>query len=321
MKFTLLALTLFLAVTNALSASNLFKHKEKSKSNVIKLTKNNYERILEGPRDSYILLLLTATNPQVGCTICQQLSPEFDKLADSWFSDHPDGDNLFFARSDFADGYREIFQAFQLNNVPRLYLYSPTEDTTKFNENLQQLPVPGNNLGQELAAVLSELTEKDVKIYEAVPYGSILITAIFTFCSVLLLKKNFSSVSTVFSNKPLWGGLTVFSILVFITGYMFNAIRGMPYARTLPDGRAEYFVSGQQAQLGAETQIMSFIYAILAFSFVSLVTRVKYIKNEKVQFIAVAIIVFIILVVYSALFLIFKFKSPGYPYQLLKLWG
>lgn len=321
MKLSLIALTFFLALTNALSASNLLKHKEKSKSNVIKLTKNNYERILEGPRDSYILLLLTATNTQIGCTICQHLNPEFDKLADSWFMDHPDGDNLFFARSDFADGYREIFQAFQLNNVPRLFLYSPTGDHQAFNEGLEQLPIPNANLALELAQNLREATQKDIKIYEPVAYGNIIITAVFTFLTVLLLKKNFASVSAIFTNKPLWGGLVVFLILIFNTGYMFNAIRGTPYAKPTQDGGAEYFARGQQTQLGAETQILSFVYAVLAFSAVSLVTRVKSIENDKVQFFVVAVVSLIVLLAYSALMLIFQYKSPGYPYHLLQLWS
>lgn len=313
-------MTFFLALTNALSASNLLKHKEKSKSNIIKLTKNNYERILEGPRDSYVLLLLTATNPQIGCSVCQKLGPEFDKLANSWFQDHPDGDNLFFAKSDFADGYREIFQAFQLNNVPRLFLYSPSAETSKFNEGFEQLPVPSVNIGPELAAVLSEATKKDVKIYEPVAYGNIVITALFTFFTVLLLKKNFASVSALLTNKPLWGGFVVFSILIFNTGYMFNAIRGTPYARPTQDGGAEYFVQGQQNQLGAETQAMAFVYAILAFSFVSLVTKVRLIQNDKVQFFVVTVITLIVFLTYSALLQIFRFKSPGYPYLLVQLW-
>lgn len=321
MKLTLIAFTFFLAFTNALSASNLLKHKEKASSNVIKLTKNNYERILEGPRDSYIVLLLTATNPQIGCTICQQLNPEFDKIADSWFSDHPDGDNLFFARADFADGYREIFQAFQLNNVPRLYLYSPSEDNQAFNEGLEQLPIPNANLALELAQNLKEATQKNIKVYEPVAYGNIIITAVFTFCSVLLIKRNFASVSTILKSRPLWGGLTVFSILIFITGYMFNAIRGSPYARPTQDGGTEYFARGQQSQYGVETQILSFVYGILAFSAVSLVTKVKSIENEKVQFVVVAVVSLIILAAYSILMLIFQFKSPGYPYHLLQLWS
>jgi len=321
MKLTLIALTFFLALTNALSAPNLLKHKEKSKSNVIKLTKNNFERILEGPRDSYILLLLTATNPQVGCSICQALSPEFEKIADSWFLDHPDGDNLFFAKSDFADGYREIFQAFQLNNVPRLYLYSPTGDHVAFNEGFEQLPIPNGNLAMEVAQTLKDATQKNIKVYEPIAYGNIIITALFTFFSVLLLKKNFSSVTAVLTNKPLWGGITVFSILLFNTGYMFNAIRGVPYARPTQDGGAEYFARGQQQQLGAETQILSFVYGILAFCSVTLATRVKSIGNEKVQFVVIAILTLVIILTYSSLFTIFRFKSPGYPYRLLDLWS
>jgi hypothetical protein len=45
------------------------------------------------------------------------------------------------------------------------------------------------------------------------------------------------------------------------------------------------------------------------------------VKNEKVHFAVVVGLLGVILIAYSVLISIFKFKSPGYPFQLLKIWS
>ncbi|KAH3674592.1 hypothetical protein WICMUC_003138 [Wickerhamomyces mucosus] len=310
-----------MAVAYAIDSAQLLQYKDKTGSNLIKLRNSNYKKILEGPRDSHILVLLTATNPQVGCVVCHEIHPSYTKVADSWFSQFPEGENFFFAKADFIDGQSEVFKAFELNNVPRAFLFSPTDKPSTIGDKQYEminLPQGGVDFGGFFHQGVRQISGKQFQIIEPIQYGNIIITAIATFLFVLSIKKYTSIFSSILTNRPIWGGISVFFILLFITGYMFNTIRGTPYLRPNKDGGIDYFVQGQQDQLGAETQIMSFIYAVLAFSVVSLITKAKEIKNEKVHLAVVVILSAIILVTFSVLTDIFSLKSQGYPYSLIK---
>lgn len=317
-----LLVSLFLALVTALNSKQLAKQTHKSPlDGIIKLTKSNFQRVLDGPRDSHILVLLTATSPQVGCTACLAIHSEFEKLARSWHIDHPEGDDLFFARADFADGYPEIFQKFQLNSVPRLYLYKPTQEVTPLTVGFDALNIPpASDFAPHIASALKDLAGCEIHIYEKTDYSSIITTFIVAAITVFLSKRYNSAVRKVLGSRPLWGGATVIAIILFISGYMFNVIRNTPYIRPAQDGGIEYFIRGQQQQLGAEVQVMTIIYCILAFCTVSLINKAKVIKDERIQLIVVSAVSFSIFVSFSTLLCLFRYKSQGYPFRLLNVW-
>ena len=53
-------------------------------------------------------VVLTALAPQYQCSLCREFDPEFTTVAQSWRRAHPQSDNVFFAKLDFAEG-RPIF--------------------------------------------------------------------------------------------------------------------------------------------------------------------------------------------------------------------
>jgi len=53
-------------------------------------------------------VVLTALAAQYQCSLCREFDPEFTTVALSWRRAHPQSDNVFFAKLDFADG-RPIF--------------------------------------------------------------------------------------------------------------------------------------------------------------------------------------------------------------------
>lgn len=326
MKFcnVLLALLcVFVQSVWALNNNELLKLQNKNSNKIIKLTSSNYEKILGGPSDSYIVLLLTATNPEIGCVLCNGLTPEYQKMVNSWVKDHPNGDNLFFARADFADGHTDIFKRFQLNSVPKLFFYSPSDDQRDITTSFKPLNFPHDQsqFAGYVSNMISQATKIPFQIYEEVNYGSAIITFFFVFLIVIGIRKNTRKVVAIITRRELWGFLTVLSILLFVNGYMYNAIRGTPYARVGADGSVSYFAPGQQQQVGAETQIMTFIYSILAFSVVSLITKATSISDDKVHLGVIGALLGVILVFYSILMSIFQFKSGGYPYHLLNVWS
>lgn len=322
MRFFLTFLALCVSLCWCATSDALLKAQQKSGSAFIKLTKGNFERLLSGPRDANVVVLLTASNTEVGCSICQTIQPEFEQLAESWVADHPEGDGLYFARADFAEGHTEIFQKFALNNVPRLYLYKPTNTDAAFNEGFEVLNVPQNEpFAASMVQFLKESLNKNVVLRHPIQWGSITITAVATFLVVILLKHQKHLISAVVQSKQIWGVVGVLAIVLFTTGYMFNAIRGMPFVTAGENGGVKYFVAGQQQQLGAETQIMSVLYGLLAFSVVFLVTKGPSVKDTRVRLGVVLYLIGLNFVLYSVLMSIFGFKSQGYPFRLLGIWS
>lgn len=60
-------------------------------------------------------------------------------------------------------------------------------------------------------------------------------------------------------SKIIWEILTLGTVIVMCSGYMWNQIRGAPYSGVGAGGKVEYFAGGFQNQFVAETQIVSCI--------------------------------------------------------------
>jgi len=60
----------------------------------------------------------------------------------------------------------------------------------------------------------------------------------------------------VLQNRNIWAAASIFAILLFCSGYMFNHIRGAPYMGSNGRGGVEYFAGGFQNQFGLESQIV-----------------------------------------------------------------
>jgi dolichyl-diphosphooligosaccharide---protein glycosyltransferase subunit 3/6 len=58
-------------------------------------------------------------------------------------------------------------------------------------------------------------------------------------------------------SRKLWAGLSLFAILVFTSGHMFNQIRKVPYVAGNGKGGVSYFAAGFQNQFGMETQVVA----------------------------------------------------------------
>ncbi|CAR24964.1 Oligosaccharyl transferase subunit ost3/OST6 [Lachancea thermotolerans] len=343
MRFTQLAVffaAFFLPFISAISNEKLSKEASRYKG-IIQLTNNNFKRILDSKREAYIVVLLTATNAQVGCTLCMELDPEFSMMADSWYKDHPEGlsesgTGMFFARADFDPKKNsDVFMHFKVNNVPRLLFLTPQGDPSSFS----QINLPGEGGMTRVLAIVNTLRDatgiSDFKIYQPINWGSVFVTAFATAAVTLLVKKYKPVAAKLITSKYVWGLATVFVIILWNAGYMFNSIRGSQFAGMTQDGSAViYFMEGQQQnQFGIETQIVGVIYGVLASCVAGLVLFVPYAKQfyatdksgrptlSKACFVEFSLTLSFLVtlyLVYGALTGVFKLKSPGYPFKLIK---
>ncbi|AMD21002.1 HEL279Wp [Eremothecium sinecaudum] len=334
----LLWLFVLLGAVSALSNEKLHKQANKD-GGIIRLTNKNFKRILSGPRNSYIMVLLTATNPQVNCVLCNEFTPEYQNLVVSWIREHPDGlsteiedQGLFFAKADFIDpNTNDVFGYYKVNNVPKIFLFKPNGNIDTYDD----IGVPSKAGPQRVQALINMLKDQtgfhNFNYYEPFNWGSFVATVAFTSITTILVKKNKNFVFKVLSYRPVWGVVFVTLIIALTTGAMFNRIRDTPYVGVSPDGtQAEYIaVSQQQFQFAVESQIMSFIYGALAIAVLLLTLFTPklseyYRKNNKSAHAPIYLVSSLgfasfIYIAFAVLIAVFKLKNSSYPFKLLSL--
>ncbi|CAK7903145.1 dolichyl-diphosphooligosaccharide--protein glycosyltransferase subunit 3 [[Candida] anglica] len=344
MKFSATLIAAALSVANVVTASltngELQTLARGQKHNVITVNDANYDDILNGPRDYHLVVLMTSTSPKINCVLCNEFKPEYELVASSWVKDHPNGlseaelavegdadaldviapKNVYFLYSEFMDS-RKFFNLFSLNSIPKVFYFPPSTSTkpNAYQKEFVEYQFFAGSHRDLLINWMSQITGHKFQIHIPPDYTRMAINAFGTFAFALLAYTFSAQIHRVIISKVLWSAFSLVSILLLISGYMFNQIRGVPYVREHDNGKVEYFQQGQQAQYGVETQIMSFVYGCLSLFVVVLVKKTPEVKNAKVQFLTVVIFSAFIFIFYSILVSIFRVKSYGYPYKLLNI--
>lgn len=326
----------FLGLTMAaLTNEEMTKFVKSQGNKVVNLNDENYEHILNGERDYHLIVMLSSQSAKINCALCNEFKPEFEIIGNSWIQDHPNGlskeeledtesaipkKNVYFMFSEFTES-RNFFLSLQLNNIPKVFHFPPST-SKRPNEYIKQFDEYQFYQGDHkvlLASWLNQITGHKFNIYIPPDYTRIATNALITFALVMLIRKFSAQFTMVVTSKILWSGISLVAILLLISGYMFNQIRGVPFVMEHQSGKVDYFVPQQQNQLGVETQIMSFIYGCLSLLVVMLIKRAPEIKNSHVKLIAVIILSILIFVLYSVLLSIFGIKGMGYPYRFITL--
>jgi oligosaccharyltransferase complex subunit gamma len=317
-----------------LSKQELIHLQAKQGNKVIRVDSENYSNLLSGKKDYHLVLLLTSDSPQINCVLCNEFKPEFELVGSSWIKDHPQGlteqelqqeseipvKDVFFLLAEFMES-KPLFQALKLNNIPKVYYFPPTNNTgaNKYLEEFTDYVFMQGSHSQLLANWLSSKTGLQFNIYMPPDYSKIGKIAATTFFSVIIIVKFFNYFVKFLSSKLFWCSLSIISVLLLTTGYMFNEIRGVPYVNDHGDGRVDYFLPGQQQQYGVETNILSFVYGFLSLLVILLVKKVPQIKNSSVNLLAIVILSSLIFGFYSVLLSIFGLKGMGYPYKFINI--
>ena len=339
-SLSLLVITFICAIVHCgLTNDQLLKRVQSSKHKVLTLNDENYESILNGPRDYHIVALLSSNSAQINCVLCHQISPEFEIVADSWVKDHAKGitieneeeestegkdkkiqaKNIYFFKSEFAES-KKMFSLFELNTIPKIFHFKPTKalGPRNFLREKQEYQFFQGDHKTLMLNWVQDVTGQKINLHVPVDNTKLIIHAIIGFVSVFLLKRYRKYIGRSLGSRLSWCIASLISVLLFTTGYMFNQIRGSPYVLEHADGRTDYFAPGQQTQFGIETQIMSFVYGILSILVIILIKRAPEIKNESVSLILVSVASLLIFLMFSLLLSIFGIKSMGFPYRFIR---
>lgn len=339
-SLSLLVLTFICTIVHCgLTNDQLLKTVQNSKHKLLTLNDENYESILNGPRDYHVVALLTSNSPQINCVLCHQISPELEIVADSWVKDHPKGikleeneeettetkdkktqaKNIYFFKAEFAES-KKLFSLFELNTIPKIFHFKPTKalGPKNFLHEKQEYQFFQGDHKTLMLNWVQDVTGQKITLYVPIDNTKLIIHAIIGFVSMFLLKRYRKYVGKALTSKLSWCIVSLISVLLFTTGYMFNQIRGSPYVLEHADGRTDYFAPGQQTQFGIETQIMSFVYGVLSILVIILIKRAPEIKNDSISLILVSVVSLLIFVLFSLLLSIFGLKGMGFPYRFIR---
>lgn len=324
-QFVTIVMSLVASIMCGYSTEDMLKATHKANDKVIALTEQNFEKYLSGPRDYYIIMLLSSTSAKFNCPLCAEFKPEYELVAKSWFKDHPngigsaEGKEIFFMYSEFMNA-KTLFQKMKLNNIPKLFALPPTTVSTPeaWLDEVEEYQFFQGRHSDIIVEWLKQITgHRRFNIYTPINYGRIAFNAVITFIAVIMIFVFFDHFKGFITSKFLWMSLTIMGTLLFTSGYMFTQIRHAPYVREHPDGHVDYFLPGQQTQLGAETQIVSVAYGVLSLLFVILVKKLPEISHPKARFIATVSITTLIYIGFSLFLNFVGLKSP-YPLRFLR---
>ncbi|KAL8798095.1 MAG: hypothetical protein Q9182_006959 [Xanthomendoza sp. 2 TL-2023] len=280
----------------------------------------SYERITAAPRDYTVVVLLTALEARFGCQLCRDFQLEWDVVGRSWVRGDKKGDSrLLLGTLDFADG-RGTFQKLMLQTAPIMMLFPPT---TGPNANPKSQAIRYDfTTGAQSAEQVNDWIIRHLPagprppIHRPVDY-----VRLITVTTAILGLVSFFSVAApyiipVIQNRNLWAAISLITILLFISGHMFNHIRKVPYVSGDGKGGISYFAGGFSNQFGLETQIVAAMYGTLSFATIALALKVPRMVDPRRQQIAVVVWGGVVFVMYSFLLSVFRVKNGGYPFHL-----
>ncbi|KAH3676091.1 hypothetical protein WICMUC_002388 [Wickerhamomyces mucosus] len=290
----------------------------RNSDSIIEIDSSNLNQILVGERSYYISLFFTSDDPALNCKICAQFEPIYKKVIKSLFKIENLQNKIVFAKVDFEKN-KPFFKELGLTHIPKLWILPPTEDSNSNASNqphyeytISEQSLDPLNLGDYIAKLL-HITVKidtDFEVSEFLGYF------LFTFSIVLIFKK---LVIQKYPKYKLFQLISVALILLFISGYMFTVIRGIPLISKDAKGEIMYFSGGTHWQFGLETFLIASIYSALISGIVVLVQILPKLENEikkNVLIICVNIGMIYLLSYFISIYLI---KDGSYPFRLLEL--
>lgn len=295
-------------------------HSKSLVASPVKLADSSFKKLTGTPRDYTAMVLLTAMDARYGCQLCREFQPEWDILARSWTNGDKKGDSrVIFGTLDFADG-RETFMSLGLQTAPVLLLFQPTTGphAVASPEPIRYDFTTGPQVAEQVHSWLARHLpgRPQPPIRRPINWMRLFSWTVLSLGAVTAFVTAYPYLVPLIQSRKLWAGLSLFAILLFTSGHMFNQIRKVPYVAGNGKGGVSYFAGGFQNQFGMETQVVAGVYALLAFCAIGLATKVPRMTDPKRQQIAVVTWGVVLFVLYSFLLSIFRIKNGGYPFSL-----
>uniref|UniRef100_A0A1I7ULR8 Dolichyl-diphosphooligosaccharide--protein glycosyltransferase subunit MAGT1 n=1 Tax=Caenorhabditis tropicalis TaxID=1561998 RepID=A0A1I7ULR8_9PELO len=304
-----------------------------ARQSIVKFNLDKWKNLVRmQPRNYSMIVMFTALSPGVNCPICKPAYEEFMIVANShrYTSAESERRKLFFGIVDYEDA-PQIFQQMNLNTAPILYHFGPKLSGKKKPEQMdfQRQGFDADAIGRFVA----DQSEVHVRVIRPPNYTAPVVIALFVslLLGMLYMKRN--SLDFLL-NRTMWGFVCLAITFIFMSGQMWNHIRGPPFMINNPQTKEPSFIHGStQFQLIAETYIVAVLYALVAVGFICVNEAADQTKEKKaaagkktnsllalinVPANTLAIVgLVLICVFFSFLLSVFRSKYRGYPYSFL----
>ncbi|CAJ0580821.1 unnamed protein product, partial [Mesorhabditis spiculigera] len=297
---------------------------------LINLNQERWRNLVRSqPRNYSVFVMFTALSPGVSCPICKPAYDEFHILANSYRYAYPELKKAYFAVVDYEEA-PTLFQQMNLNTAPVLYHFGPKVTGKKKPE---QMDFQRHGFDADaMSRFVAEYTEVNIRVLRPPNYAApvVVLLLIMLILGLLYMKRN--NLEFLY-NRNSWGLFCLCIVFIFMSGQMWNHIRGPPLIMTNPNTRETSFIHGStQFQLVAETYIVAALYAAITAGFILMADAIDSKpkkdtdgksrgKDKTTSIFPPNVVVYVglgmVAVFFSLLLSIFRSKYQGYPYLFL----
>lgn len=291
---------------------------------VINVDAKSLQSIFAHPRNFTLALLLSSESQRIDCPFCKVLGPDFRTVAGMYNAQtglSGDERELYFVYADL-DTNMAAFKALELTHVPNLVFYPPAVSKGDVKKGLlaEHSFTTFVSTGPQVDHLLSVIQRFGYHISKSAEFqwqklGKAVGTLLLASGIAYILR---STLIKVYQSKKIWLAVSLLSIIMFTSGYMYNVMRNTKFMGA-SNGAYVLVEPSFSSQFAAETQIVAVLYAILAFTTIGLIKYVTTLETAQAQAVAAAIGSVVLIVVYSVLISTFKIKNGGYPISLLPI--
>ncbi|XP_072040444.1 dolichyl-diphosphooligosaccharide--protein glycosyltransferase subunit TUSC3-like isoform X1 [Amphiura filiformis] len=285
-----------------------------NKRAIIRMNGDKFRQYVKAtPRNYSVIIMMTAMQPQRQCSVCRQVSDEFQILANSWRYSQSYSNKLFFASVDYDEGH-DVFKALKVTSAPSVIHFPPKGKPKRSDTfDIQRLGFQA----EQLAKWVAERTDAGIRVFRPPNYsGTIALGILLTMVAGFLYFRR-NNLEFLY-NKTMWGVASLSIVFAMTSGQMWNHIRGPPYAHRNPQtGQVSYIHGSSQGQFVAETHIVILLHAAVTIGMILLnknsITEGDIRKRRVVTVIGLVMVVFF----FSLMLSVFRAKYKGYPYSFL----
>jgi len=277
----------------------------------IKLNKADFKKYVQSKTQYHTVVMFTALLNDRGCAICQDATNEYHVMSNSQRWTGSLTDKLFFVTIDYdAHGGSDIFNQMKLTTAPAFYVFSPDKKLLKADKlDVQKI----GYMAESMSKWVQERSGIEVKIYRPPNHSSTGIFLIFALSAVAVIYLKWDAMLE-FMNKDSISWILISACLAFISGQVWNSIRGPQYLMRARGGGIGFIYPSSQHQLIAETHIVLILYGMMTGGVIFMVKG-----GEKgvpaVQRPLILTGAGMLAVGYGLMLNVFKRKYQGYPYS------
>jgi len=265
------------------------------------------------PRNYSSIVMLTALAGNRGCQICRGAYEEYEIVANSFRYGFLNHRGLYFFLVDFDEG-QEVFQMMNLNTAP-VIMHFPAKGAKKKGDTMD-IQRTGYH-AEALQKWIHERTDVNIRVLRPPNYAGPVVVLLLVMLVGGLLYMRRNNLDFLY-NRTTWGIISLCIIFAFLSGQMWNHIRGPPFIHTHHQTGQTSFISGSsQMQFVVETYLVAGMYAAVTVGFILMNDAADGKGDPGRRRIMAFVGLGLIVVFFSLLLSVFRAKYQGYPYSFL----